>query len=240
MKPVIAITPEAVTLREDKLGAFCGVAYTQAIELAGGVPVILPLTADTAVLDYFLRSCQGLMLTGGGDFTENYYAPKLTDAERATLSGVDAVRDEMEVYLVREALDADLPVLGICRGLQALNVAASGTLIPDIPLRQPGALTHRSRDPEAFAHEVVWEPGARLTEILGSGCEQVNSTHHQAVDIVAPGFDVAARAPDGIVEALEKPGTRFVCAVQFHPERLVKTAPQFLRLFEAFVDACRL
>ena len=239
MKPVIAITPEAGTLgRPNKRGAFCEVSYSQAIEATGGVPVILPLTTDTDALDHFLRAYDGLLLAGGGDFGEQYYAPRLTDDERGTLSSVDTVRDEMEIYLVREALDANLPILGICRGIQTLNLGASGTLMPDIKLRHPQALQHRHADPEALAHTVEWEPGARLTEILGSGCESVNSTHHQAVDEIATEFEVAARASDGIVEAIEKPGARFVCAVEFHPERLIRKAPQFLRLFEAFVDAC--
>lgn len=240
MRPVIAITPEAVTLsRADGRGAFCGVSYSQAVEAADGLPVILPLTSDTEVLDRCLAQCQGLMLTGGGDISEKFYAPPLTPAERATLRGADVVRDEMELYLVREALDANLPVLGICRGVQMLNLAAGGTLIPDLASRIPGALPHQNPQTEAFAHAVQWEPATRLAEILGDGCERVNSNHHQGLDRIAPGFDVAGRAPDGVIEAIEKPGARFVAGVIFHPERLLGVAPQFARLFDAFVEACR-
>jgi putative glutamine amidotransferase len=234
MKPIIAITTGAVSLSDE---GNRGVAYTQAIEAAGGVPVVLPLTRDTAVLDELLAHCHGLLLSGGGDPAERFYCPVLTDAERAALSGVDEVRDDMEVYLVREALDARLPVLGICRGMQMLNLAMGGTLIPDIPTRLPKALMHANPNPETFAHELQWERTSRLWDMLGHGCESVNSHHHQAVDRIAPGFDVAARAPDGIVEAIESVGARFAVGVQFHPERLLRVRPQFLRLFEVFVEA---
>jgi putative glutamine amidotransferase len=241
MKPIIAITPEAISLsRTDGRGTFCGVSYSQAIEAVGGVPFVLPLTRDTAVLDELLPHCHGLLLSGGGDPSERFYCPVLTDAERATLSGVDEVRDEMEVYLVREALDARLPVLGICRGMQMLNLAMGGTLIADIPtrlLQRPRDWTHANPNPEEFAHELQWERTSRLWDMLGHGCESVNSHHHQAVDQIAPGFEVAARATDGVVEAIESIGAGFAVGVQFHPERLLRVGPQFLRLFEVFVEA---
>ena len=126
MKPIIAITPEAITLpsREDGRGAFCGVSYSEAIELAGGVPLILPLTRDTEILDALVRSCGGLLLTGGGDVNPKWYAPDLPAAVRQTISGVDDVRDEMEFHLLRDAAQRDRPVLGICRGIQEIGRAS--------------------------------------------------------------------------------------------------------------------
>jgi putative glutamine amidotransferase len=229
MKPIIGITPEAVNLsRADGRGAFCGVSYSQAIELAGGVPVVLPLTDDKAVLDELLARCHGLLLAGGGDVSEasGAYGRELTEAERQTLSGVDDVRDAMELYLIRRAT---MPVLGICRGIQMLNAALGGTLLPDIP-------NHRNPQPDALAHRLEWTGRGRLCEVLGA-CDAVNTSHHQAVDRVAPGFEVTARAPDGIIEAMERPR---VWAVQFHPERLVRAVPGCLRLFAAFVEEARL
>lgn len=241
MKPVIAITPEAITLksRMDGRGSFCGVSYSEAIELAGGIPLILPLTRERKVLDHFLKSSDGLLLSGGGDVGAKWYAPKMSKTLRATLGGVDEVRDEMEIYLLRAAAKDDKPVFGICRGIQVMNVAFGGTLIPDIPTCKPDARGHRNPKPDALAHKVEWIQVARLARAMGCGCAAVNTSHHQAVDKIAPGFDVVARSPDGIVEAMEKHDARFFCGVQFHPERLVRKAPEFLRLFKALLVACR-
>ncbi len=223
MKPVIAITPEAITLksRRDGRGAFCGVSYSEAVELAGGIPLILPLTNDERVLDHFLESCDSLLLTGGGDVNPRRYGGK----SHPKIFGVDDVRDEMEIYLLKRALKQDTPLLGICRGIQIMNVAFGGTLIPHLT-------GHSNPKPDALAHRLEWD-SPKLLPV----CERVNTSHHQAVDRVADGFEVVARAPDGVVEAMELPGKRFFCAVQFHPERLVKARPEFLRLFRALVRA---
>jgi putative glutamine amidotransferase len=232
MKPVIAITPEAITLRSrmDGRGSFCGVSYSEAIELGGGVPLVVPLTRDKALLDHFIETCDGWLLTGGGDVTTKFYATRMSAALRKKVSGTDEVRDEMEIYVLRRLRERDQPVFGICRGIQVLNVAFGGTLVPHLT-------GHRSPQPDAFAHKIEWTKEARLHRMM-EGFDRVNTSHHQAVDRVAKGFEVVARAPDGTIEAMEKTEARFCCGVQFHPERLVKKAPQFQKLFREFVKAC--
>jgi putative glutamine amidotransferase len=233
VKPVIAIPPESVTLtsRVDGHGSFCGMSYSQAVVMAGGIPLIVPLTNDRKLLDFFLQRCDGLMLIGGGDVNPSWYGRRLRAKDRKTLRGVDDVRDEMEIYLCRRALKRDLPVLGICRGIQVMNVAFGGTLLPHVS-------GHRNPKPDALAHEIKWVRAGKLKRALDA-CGAVNTSHHQAVDDIANGFQVVARAPDGIIEAMEKPNARFFCAVQFHPERLMNRALAFQRLFREFVKACR-
>jgi putative glutamine amidotransferase len=233
MKPVIAITPEAITLptRIDGRGSFCGVSYSEAIELAGGIPLIVPLTRDRRVLDYYLDTCNGWLLTGGGDVEAKYYAPRMPAALRKKIDGADEVRDQMEIYVLRKLVARDQPVFGICRGIQVMNVAFGGTLLPHIR-------GHRNPQPAAFAHKIEWTKNGQLKRAM-DGFDRVNTSHHQAVDRLAYGFEVVARAPDGVIEALEKPDARFCCAVQFHPERLVKKSPEHRQLFRDFVKACR-
>ncbi|HXI83949.1 MAG TPA: gamma-glutamyl-gamma-aminobutyrate hydrolase family protein [Verrucomicrobiae bacterium] len=233
MKPVIAITPEAITLRSrmDGRGSFCGVSYSEAIELAGGVPLIVPLTRDKTLLDHFLKTCDGWLLTGGGDVAAKFYAPRMSATLRKKISGADEVRDEMEIYVARKLRERDQPLFGICRGIQVMNVAFGGTLLPHIA-------GHRNPQPDAFAHKIEWTKRGTLNRAM-DGFDRVNTSHHQVLDRVAPGFEVVARAPDGVIEAMEKPDARFCCGVQFHPERLVKRAPQFQKLFREFVKACR-
>ena len=233
MKPVIAITPEAITLptRIDGRGSFCGVSYSKAIELAGGVPLIVPLTRDRQVLDYYLDTCAGWLLTGGGDVCAKFYAPHMSATLKKKIDGADEVRDEMEIYVSRRLAERDQPMFGICRGIQVMNVALGGTLIPHLD-------GHRHPKPDAFAHNIEWTKNGKLKSAMGA-FDRVNTSHHQAVDRVARGLEVVARAPDGIIEAMERPGARFCCAVQFHPERLVKKSPQFLGLFREFVKSCR-
>jgi len=231
VKPVIAITPEAITLpsRVDGRGAFCHASYSEAIELAGGLPLIVPLTRDRSVLDHFLSACDGWLLTGGGDVCVKFYAPDMPAALQKRISGADEMRDEMEIYLLRRLAKRDRPVLGICRGIQVMNVAFGGTLLPHLE-------GHRRPKPGTLAHKIEWTNSGKLKRALDA-CPAVNTTHHQAVDRVARGFVVTARAPDGIIEAMEKPDARFFCAVQFHPERLLEAAPGFLKLFREFVRA---
>jgi putative glutamine amidotransferase len=211
-------------------------AYARAIAAAGGLPVFLTSALPDARLHDLFERLDGLLFPGGGDLDPSTYDMTTT----ARLMGIDRERDHLELTLARWALEWAKPVLGICRGQQVLNVAAGGTLIPDIPSLRPEALPHSdpNRAPEALAHSVTVEPDSYLAKVGMPPSLEVNSSHHQAVDRVASGWRVSAVAPDGIIEAIEAPGHPFALAVQWHPERL-GGRPDAARLFATFVQiAC--
>jgi putative glutamine amidotransferase len=210
--------------------------YARSVERAGAVPVLLPPTAPELASD-MLDRLDGLVLSGGVDVDPALYgAPR-----HARLGEVDRARDELELALTRLALQRDLPLLAICRGLQLLNVAAGGTLIQDIPSLVAGAVQHDAPGRRTRrAHEVELVPGTRLSEILGPGPLLVNSFHHQAIDRLGRGLRVSARATgDSVVEAVEMDHGSFVVAVQWHPESFWREADSFHALFAAHVEACR-
>jgi putative glutamine amidotransferase len=210
--------------------------YLESIRRAGGET--LEIGAATEGVFDVLSRVDGLLLTGGGDVDPALYG----EARHPTFEAAEPGRDEFEIALVRAALQANLPCLAICRGMQVLNVAFGGTLIQDIPEQVPGAVNHSVREPRyAIAHE-VWVTRDSLTfELLREHIEdgevcQVNSRHHQAVNRAAEGFDVTATAPDGVIEAMERPGPGFCVGVQWHPENFWRTG-EFRSLFEGLVRA---
>lgn len=219
-------------------------AYVEAVEGAGGRPVPIEPGAGADVLD----RVDGLVLTGGLDVDPKEYGQA---ADPSMSVEVDAERDALELPLVREAVRRDLPVLAICRGMQVLNVALGGTLIQDLDVERTGrqAWTHQQRKSrpdashDAPIHEVDVASGSRLREIAGAERLGVNTFHHQAIDKAAPGLAVTARAvePDkpALIEAVEAPGCRWVLGVQWHPERMWRTAPAHRRLFAELVRAAR-
>jgi putative glutamine amidotransferase len=212
-------------------------AYMRAITQAGGVPLLIPpLTEEDALAAVFAK-LDGLLLTGGGDIEPRYYG-----AERLAVCGpAETSRDITELALTKRALEQKLPMLGVCRGHQMLNVALGGTLVQDIHSALPQAMRHDRLDhPRDWrAHTIAVEAGSRLEEILGTREHRVNSLHHQALDTLGKGVRVLARADDGVVEAMEVRGQPFALAVQFHPEELVATDEPSRRLFAAFVGACQ-
>jgi putative glutamine amidotransferase len=221
--PIIGITP--CRLLPD---------YVESIRRAGGDPYVLQVNAAAS-----LKELDGVLLSGGGDIDPAIYKevrhPKTNDP--------DAARDTFELELARLALDSDLPMLGVCRGLQVINVAGGGTLIQDIPSEVNHPLGHQVDAPlYAIAHEVWVSRESALAkamdeELDGGETLQVNSRHHQAIRHPAEGFDVTATAPDGVIEAIERSASRFCVAVQWHPENFWRTG-EFRALFEGFVKAC--
>ena len=208
---------------------------TRCVERAGGLPVLIPLGLSEDTLRGLYARLDGVLFSGGGDIDPARYGAD----GHAKLAGVDAERDRVELTLARWVVDDAKPFFGICRGSQILNVALGGTLYQDIG-EHSGAQRHTFPYPEfphaLRAHAVKVEEDATLARVLGEPLLTVNSLHHQASKDIAPGLTVAARAPDGVVEALEVPAHPFGLAVQWHPEAL-PDAPEMRRLFEAFVAA---
>ena len=210
--------------------------YSQAILQAGGAAVIIPVAQDGGSLGTILDRLQGLILSGGPDVHPRCYG----EEPLGGLGEVDAALDEMELAVAQLALDKDLPLLGICRGIQVLNVALGGTLYQDLPTQVPASICHTPRTDKAVnTHTVQFEAGSRMHRILGEAEIWVNSQHHQALKAVARGLVVTARARDGIVEAVELPGRSFVVGVQWHPEGTWRGDPFSQKLFSAFVEAAR-
>jgi putative glutamine amidotransferase len=215
--------------------------YEEAVRRSGATPWMLDLAADRPA--DVIRDAGGLLLAGGGDVDPSLYG----EAAHRTFSAAETGRDAYEIELVRLALDADLPVFAICRGVQLLNVARGGSLIQDIPSQIPDALPHTlevpPHEPFELAHDVRIEPGSRLAAAMGErshaarSCE-VNSRHHQAVRTPGEGLVVTATAPDGVIEAVEDPARRFCLGVQWHPENFYRTG-EFRSLFEAFIRGGR-
>jgi putative glutamine amidotransferase len=179
-----------------------------------------------------------LLLSGGTDVDPKIFG----EVPHTALGRIDGPRDPFELTLAREAVRRDVPVLGICRGLQVLNVALGGTLIQDIPSDVEGALVHDTGDDRVvIGHDVVIESDSRLSQLLSTSRVGVNSFHHQAAKRLGEGLTVSATSPDdGVVEGLEMRERKFVVAVQWHPENFWKTSRAFDGLFAGFVEAARL
>lgn len=183
----------------------------------------------------YLDDASGIVFTGGEDVDPSLYGEEvLTD----TLQ-LNAVRDNTELQAMAMAEERELPLLGVCRGMQLLNVYRGGTLIQDIPSALPDALTHRDPLEQSFVyHDIAIDPSSHLSDWIDfAGSVEVNSWHHQAVDALGEGLVASAQASDGIVEAIEDPDLPFFIGVEFHPERLAQSHEVSLPLFRALVDA---
>ena len=239
MRPFIGITtstqvsddPTRLGLRRYALPAY----YVARIEEAGGLPVLLPNVPGEQAAGYMER-LDGLVLSGGVDVDPDCYGAQ----PHAKLGEVDRARDRFEIAAVKAARSAGLPILAICRGMQLTNVAFGGTLVQDIPSQVERAFQHEqsTTDIEQHSHGVALEVGTTLRALAGVAQARVNSSHHQAVERMAEGFRVTAKAGDGVIEAMEHTSGPFFQCVQWHPERLVGDALT-RALFTSFVDAAR-
>lgn len=237
MRPIVGIPCQA-DFRERSGRPIYGNnrAYIHAVESAGGIPVLIPLLHDTALLEPLFGHLDGIIFTGGVDLQPELFG----EEEHPALGEVDARLDDFELALTRWALERDMPVLGVCRGMQLLNVALGGNLYQDIAAQCPASIAHCRRElpRNTLIHNVRIEIGSQTERVLGASEIWINSLHHQAVKDAGEGVHITGHAEDGIAEMLEAPGHLFVLGVQGHPEELYKTEKWSAHLFSAFVQAC--
>jgi len=243
-RPVIGVTVSEIRSKEDaqrvrhgeptQTEMTLGLSYMRAVEMAGGLPVALPpLTMEN--VDSLLDHLAGLLLTGGPDVDPSCYGAE----PHAEVGPTDPVVDAFEIELCKQAYRRRIPILGICRGAQVLNVARQGTLHQHVPNLNGGAVEHRQSEiGNHTTHEVRVSPDSNLAQTTGGGPVMVNSFHHQAIDRLGLDLRPVAWAADGLIEAVEGKGARFVLGIQWHAETLVTEEGQ-LALFERLVAAAR-
>ncbi len=234
MKPKIGITCKRSRDIEN---------YPDAVEEHGGEPILIasletPVNDHLSSIPKYLEELDGLLLTGGGDIDSTHYFQ-----ERRSVYSVSRSRDALELRLCQKALETDIPVFGICRGIQVMSVAMWGNLYQDIDTDHPEpVLRHPKLNGEDAQHEIQIKSDSLLYEIIGKNVDKVNSAHHQAVKDVGKDFVITARSSDKVIEAIEDPSKDFVLGVQYHPERMTAT-DDFLehrgKLFSAFIESAK-
>lgn len=210
------------------------------IEAAGGIPLILPYPNEDETIESLLNLVGGLLLAGGKDLSPSFYK----ESPHPNLGEIEPLRDPIEFRIIEKALKRDMPILGVCRGIQTLNVAAGGTLFQDIPSFIQTDIEHRqpwdsALDPEnpQQHHSIDIDPSSRLFEVIQAKSLVVNSYHHQSVKDLAPGFQVSARCRDDVIEGIESLKHGFVLGIQCHVELLWDKDPRWFALYRAFVKA---
>lgn len=235
--PLIGVTT-SVTVDKYPERAYVNAAYVNAVQQAGGVAVLLAPQHDVSARAELLKLLDGVLLTGGDDVDPARFG----EPRHPATGDVSPARDELEIELCHRALEQGRPLLAICRGLQVLNVALGGSLHQDIPSAPGSPFDHSQKELQQTrrdqpVHHVKVQEGSRLAKILGTLEVDVNSFHHQALNVLGRGLTPVAWSPDGIVEGAEmQDGGRFVVGVQWHPEELVGHDPAARNLFAALVQ----
>jgi putative glutamine amidotransferase len=235
--PLIGVTATHITSKSGVIYTSVPEAYFQAIIGAGGIPIMVPYELDPNLLAQFISNLDGLLFSGGGDIHPSFYNNQI----HPLVDEVDTRRDQLEIELFQQNLASGKPFLGICRGLQLVNVALGGSLYEDIFDQRPQSQRHQyaSEYPRHYlAHPVRLEANSQIGALIPLPEIRVNSLHHQGIDRLAPDLRATGFAPDGLIEVVELPGYPFGLAVQWHPEWLTDD-PNMLRLFNAFIGSCQ-
>lgn len=233
-KPIIGITPGYCT--ETKKYDLPP-EYTNAVLSAGGIPIILPFTADPEVIQQLVDTCDGFIFSGGHDVAPWIYG----EQPWYSLDVLAPLRDMVEVALFKPVFDSKKPIVGICRGMQVISSCLGGKLYQDLPTDyiKPQEIKHvQSEKPIFPTHSVNIVAGSALEKVLGTSKLEVNSLHHQAVKTLGEGLVVTATAPDGLIEAATAPDHPYLCLTQWHPEELYPQCKASQNLFASFIRAC--
>ena len=231
-KPIIGIGSDVHTAPGERDRAFVYTTYTESLRRAGAIPVLIPPQPENAA--DIVEGLDGIVLAGGEDCDPSVYG----EEPHPTVEPMDARRQTNDLALAKLARERGIPTLGICLGLQVMNVAAGGTLVQDIDSQIATDIEHASDPSNRNRHGVTIEKGTKLASIIGAGDKTVNSSHHQSIKNVGEGFRVTAHAPDGVVEGIEDPRHPFYVGVQWHPEDM-KGEDAASALFGAFIEAAR-
>ena len=229
--PRIGVT--ASTTKEDKNIHRVTQNMTKSVAAAGADMITLDFPLDAADLERVLPALDGVIIAGGPDMHPKYFGQEI-DPYCGTIT---EDRDIMELYVMKWAMENDIPVLGVCRGMQLINVALGGTLHQDVVHHM--GIVHRQSEGMVYWHDAVFEGDSMLRRLVGSERYPVNSYHHQAVDALADGLVATAYNPDGLIEAYERPASRFLMAVQWHPEVSYFKDSFSRKIFDRFLEACR-
>jgi putative glutamine amidotransferase len=210
--------------------------YADSVVMAGGIPIIFPIVQDKALIRSQLELVDGLLVPGGVDISPLIYGEEPIARQGVIFEEID----EFDIEAIKAAHDMKKPILGICRGLQSINVAFGGTLYQDLSAIEGCYIKHRQEARKEFgSHTVQLKKDTKLYEILGERIT-ANSYHHQVIKDLAPGFEATAHALDGIIEGIEMKGSNFIIAVQWHPEMMAKTRPDMLGIFKRFIDEIKI
>ena len=231
-KPLIGIGSDVQSPPGERERAFVYLTYVDALRRAGAIPLLIPPQPENAA--ELIAELDGILLAGGDDCDPAVYG----EEPHPSIEPMDPRRQSNDVSLAKYARESGIPTLGICLGVQVMNVAAGGTLLQDINSQMETEIEHASEPEDRARHDVIIEGGTKLATILGERELNVNSSHHQAIREVGEGLRVTAHAPDGVVEGLEDPRHPFYLGVQWHPEDM-KEDISASTLVGAFIDAAR-